>query len=151
MNMSIKEEKSSIKVLVVYESFESGIRAARVYEHLVSTMKGDFLFDVAFYRWDVLEVLVIGENTVRKAEGADLILVAPESCAEVPVGLRRWMGKWVPPKAEQGQNSALVLVAKQEEIIEGKLVDFLKSMAQQGKMTFITGESAIAEMFKGRD
>lgn len=136
---SSAEDSPPLKIVVAYESFESGLHAAQVYQHLVEMLDHDYAFEVDFWRFEVLKVPSIGEVGANKAAQADLILIAVEGNSMLPVDFQLWVEKWIEKKV--GQDSALVLVArptKESAPATVSLLAYLRGVAARGAMTFIS-------------
>lgn len=142
---------TNFKVFIAYESFESGLKAVEVYQHLLRRFENDFSFDVDFWRFEALQVPSIEQRAAEQASKADMVVIAVDGVRRLAVEFQHWIETWIRKKV--GQDSALVFLAKHPSEIEASSTYFrayLRGVAVRGDMTFIADSSMISAETKER-
>lgn len=99
--------KPPLHVLIAYEDFASGLRAKRLFDHLVGVGGEFFSFRCHLWKFDVLDLPDLGERAVREAERADMIIISAHEGWELPTVVEE---KLLPPVGSK-QGPARPLVA----------------------------------------
>src|SRR5262249_15063283 len=73
------------------------------------------------------------EQAAAEALGADLIVISVRGDAELPDHVKNWIGRWAPRKRGE---AALVALLQQDPGSCEPLDDYLRQVAEQGRMDF---------------
>ncbi len=134
---------NNFKVVVAYQSFESGLLAVRVYQDVTRRLERDLASDVDFWRFEVFGIASVAEAAAKAAGQANLVMIAVEGDQSLPGECQNWIEKWIDKKA--GQDSALSLVSKHSSEAAKDLAAirvYLRDLALRGNMAFISNPAS---------
>ncbi|MBI4664328.1 MAG: hypothetical protein HY735_36490 [Verrucomicrobia bacterium] len=137
------KRRLALNVVIAYDTFESGLTAAQLYQHTIQNFSADYLFEVAFWRFEVLCIPFIADRAAAEAAQADMIILAVDNGEKLPDEIRDWIEKWVIHKP--GRDSALVFVSRNPAPERRAAVAnqaYLRDIALRGEMTFLTDLNA---------
>ena len=89
------EQKQTINVLMVYEDFESGLRAKHLYDRISHQMKQECIVNQSMWKVDVLLIQSLGAIAGEDAAMADIIILSLRGDRELCKTLNDWMEHWV--------------------------------------------------------
>ncbi|MBI4664329.1 MAG: hypothetical protein HY735_36495 [Verrucomicrobia bacterium] len=138
-NESAVEPSRTLRILVAYDGFESGLRALQLYQRMSRNFDHEFFFDVDFWRFEILIRPSFGEEAALQAAQADIVIIAVDGTCSLPFEVQIWIEKWVRKKT--GQQSAFVyLPANPCQGTQGStyLRAYLRGVAVRGNMDFIS-------------
>jgi hypothetical protein len=97
----------ALAVQIVYEDKETGLCARRTFEHVVDHFSGEADFEVALWRFDLLQDDTLRQLAARAAAAADIVLIAAHGRERLPEAVSSYVEEWLALKP--GVPPALVL------------------------------------------
>jgi hypothetical protein len=83
--------EAELKVALVYEDFEMGVRGRQVVEHSVRQLRAPVTTRMSLWRFDLLQLVEFRSAASRHAEEADILIVAPRNPTQLPGPLTSWL------------------------------------------------------------
>lgn len=105
--VAFNQETPTLRVQMVYEDAETGLRAKRALESLAGHLELDADFNIGLSRFDLLREKAFRELAAREAEGADILLLSAHGNETLPPGVLAWLEEWLIRNA--GEPRALVV------------------------------------------
>jgi len=127
------EVRPHFNVVMIYEDFECGKRAMRIYDYLVANLGSEFTFDHQMWKFDVLKLPKLREMAVSDAAAADIILVSTRQGEELPTPVKTWVDSWLPMGCEA---IALVALFDGEPERAGGAFQYLSAVACKAGIQF---------------
>src|SRR5258708_29781053 len=127
----------AIKVAVVYEKFEAGIRAKELSDWLASQADPPFPIESTLWCFDVLSHPQMRDFAAADVLAADLVILSAVGGKPLPEQVRSWMELWLPEK--RGGFTAMVLLLDRHEAALDQSASartFLQLAAEEAGMDF---------------
>jgi hypothetical protein len=90
-----------LKVLLLYEDAETGLRAKRSVAALHGQGDVDASVETRLWRLDLLSTAWLREQAAAEAVDADVIIVSLHGDDELPEAMREWLSLWLERKANR--------------------------------------------------
>ncbi|MBM3838183.1 MAG: hypothetical protein FJ398_09490 [Verrucomicrobia bacterium] len=133
------EQDSEFTVVIVYQDFHCGLRAAQLYERITKQFVQDCRFQLHLWKSDILTLPAMVQSSSEIAAAADLVIFSLDAASEISSRLKSWIEKWVEGRSER--DAALVaLFSHVGEPVSGLAAAraYLNDVARRRKMQFIT-------------
>ena len=85
--------------VLIYDSFTTAVRGKAFCDQLAGKLQVRCRLDESLWRSDLLGIPAIRQEAARAALSSDFIVIALGGDAELPDGLDRWCGEWMPRAA----------------------------------------------------
>jgi hypothetical protein len=125
------------RVVIVYETYAIGAAAMGLCQRLVEKFDGSYLFRFAIESFDELEQEPRFEQSLKAAEGADMIVVG--SAGALPAKFLAWFGQCVEHRREDGP-VALVDMTSDTGPHAREVHELLRRTAQAHRLDLICKE-----------
>ena len=124
----------AFKVLIVYESFEWGIRAKEMVARLVARTHPGFAIECDAWNFQLLSQPQLLHLATGRAATADMVILSAHRASQLPYHVKHWIQGWLPqPNTEA---AALVAMFGEHEQTAAPLHTHLSQMAQMGGRDF---------------
>jgi hypothetical protein len=95
---------SRVHVVVAYEDYDAGKRAQRACQQLLEIARLDLqASSTDLWKFDMLKLKAMRATAIEESAGADLLVLATQDGAALPVGVRDWVQRSLmhssPPRA----------------------------------------------------
>lgn len=80
-----------VSVVVAYEDYDAGKRAQKACQQLLQLTHLEKSLSTDLWKFDMLKLRAMRAAAVEEAAEADLLVVAPQDGADLPVGVREWI------------------------------------------------------------
>jgi hypothetical protein len=133
-----------LKVLIVHENTTAGLQAANVLQSLATQMENKLGIDVNpweicshVWRFEWLQNPHLCEQAVSESIDSDMIIIATDSCTELPATIRSWIESVLPRK--QGAIALVALLGKKDGPQSGVLPSerYLRQLANHYQVDFL--------------
>src|ERR1043166_5679342 len=111
--VAFNQETPTLRVQMVYEDAETGLRAKRALESLAGHLELDADFNIGLSRFDLLREKAFRELAAREAEGADILLLSAHGNETLPPGVLAWLEEWLIRNA--GRQRFVAVRGKQQD------------------------------------
>ncbi len=98
----------SLKVLLVYEDFETGLTARHTLDGIIQAFDAAADVQVNLWRFDLLVDPVLRGEAAEEANEAELVIVSLHGHEPLPSGAKSWLDEWF--GRERKHESALVVL-----------------------------------------
>lgn len=130
-------ELAVLKVMLVYEDTDAGLRAKLALEHLPRELKLAKDFSITFWRQDLLSLPWLREQAALEACDADAIIISIDETANTPEEVKDWLNRWLHHKG--GDDCALGVLVDERSFRNGTTcpgVTYLRAIAETAKANF---------------
>ncbi|HWW01551.1 MAG TPA: hypothetical protein VNZ64_17770 [Candidatus Acidoferrum sp.] len=103
---AVREGPLKLAVLLVYEDFETGLRAREAIDQTVQRLAADADLHVNLWKFELLHEPALYQQAVNEAVEADIVFIAARGHQELPDAVRLWVRQWLALKG--GEPCALV-------------------------------------------
>jgi hypothetical protein len=127
----------TFNVVIVYEDFESGMRARMTWERCLPDLDHQFTIRSSMWKFDVLQLPRLRDIAAHDAAAADMVIISTHGEGELALAVRRWIELWLSQRANN--STALVALHDQNWTDDGKLSPvcaYLRRVAEKGNMDF---------------
>ena len=80
----------NLKVLIVYEDFQTGLRARRSLDDIMQQLPGEADMQIVLWRWDLLVKPVLRQEAMKEASEADILFVSAHNLGEF-TAIKMWL------------------------------------------------------------
>ena len=87
-------DNPAFNVVIAYDKAESASRAMRLVDGLVAEFGNDFMVHRDLWRFDILALPGVREETSTSAAQANLVVVAADGDTDLPVPVKTWLERW---------------------------------------------------------
>lgn len=110
MAMSISSENSVdfVRVVVLYDTLDSGCRAKGYLDRLQIRSRGAVQFAMKLWRFDMIELVQGQDVHADNSTQAEMVIVTLQSGRALPPAVMRWLHAWA--ERRQVEDAALVLL-----------------------------------------
>lgn len=132
------ETPPPMRVVIVYEDVDCGLRAMQLYERLTREYEREFSFQLDLWRWEILGMPAIGDLAAYAAAAADMVLMSITGRTELSPVIKSWVENWIPRKTES--DGALVLLLDKpndHSAYQASTVSYLRSAASGANVKFM--------------
>jgi hypothetical protein len=136
-NHADNTELAVLKVMLVYEDTDAGLRAKLALEHLPRELRLAENFRTTFWRKDLLSLPWLREQAALEACDADAILISMDERADTPGEVKDWLNRWLHHKGSDG--CALGILVDEQSFRDGEAcpgITYLREFAQTAKAIF---------------
>ena len=92
---AFNDEAPTLRVQLVYEDAQTGLRAKQALESLAEHLKLEADFHIGLSRFDLLREPAFRELAAREAEHADILLLSAHGRDVLPPGVLSWLEQWL--------------------------------------------------------
>ena len=132
-------ENPHFNVVIAYDQAESASRAMRLVDGLVAEFGNDFIVHRDLWRFDILALPAVREETSASAAHADLVVIAAAADAELPVPVKNWLERWSAESFPGTTALAAVLQARPSLDPDASSVHcYLQALAREAGHEFFT-------------
>jgi hypothetical protein len=133
-----------LKVIIVHENTTSGLHAANMLQEIATRLKEQLGIEVdpwevcsRVWRFDWLQNPKLCEQAVSESINSDMIIIATESCTELPAAVRSWIESVLPRK--QGAAALVALLGTKDGLPSGELPSarYLRQLANHYQVDFL--------------
>lgn len=129
------------RVVIVYETHAIGLAAMRLCQRLMDKFNDSYLFRVATESFDGLEQEPRFEQSLKAAEGADMIFVG--SAGALPARFLKWFKQCVEHQREEDAPVALVDMTSDISTHAEDVHELLRSAAKAHPLDLISKEQLV--------
>ena len=104
---AVGEWPPRLGALVVYEDFQTGLRARQTLYRLAHRLEADVESRLNLWRMDLLEEASLCARAAQEAAEADIVFVSAHGGEKLPAAVNLWMEEWLCQKGSE--RCALVL------------------------------------------
>lgn len=114
--LPIHTQHAALKVVMIYDTFEAGLRGRMFVHHLERDLGEGCGLDLGIWRSDLLDVPGFRDGAVGEAVASEMIIVSLGDDPDNPKSIESWLAGWLPGKTVP---SALVVLAVQPFELDG--------------------------------
>ncbi len=140
-------DSSTIKVVIIYEDFASGVRAKHFTERLSEELGCSCEFSESLWRSELLEIPVVAADAARDAASCDYLVVSLRGDGALPWATRRWIEAQLDGAAGRRPWVIALLGSEQgkRRVLDGNRHYLRSTCAARGVDFFSLAESQSAE------
>lgn len=105
---AIREERR-LDALLLYEDFSTGLRAQRLLEEVVNSMKVEVDSQAQLWRFELLHEPALLELAADKAAQADIVFLSTHGQNDVPAAVYAWFRRWLARKSSEPRALVVLL------------------------------------------
>jgi hypothetical protein len=141
-----------LKILILYQEFQCGLRAMQIYKRLHHDWHGDFAFQLDLWNPEVLEIPHLNDRMSRQFRDADMILLGLGGDRPVSDRLLDWMEGQTSGPNNDGRALVVVLESGRPDLgMDSMLRQRLKNLAFRQRMDFLVAGSEIATQSRNEE
>jgi hypothetical protein len=132
------EESPVFDVLIVYEDFETGKNARRVYDFLSEQLGKDCRFSTHLWKFEVLGIPKLRELAAKEAAATDIFIVTFHGGKPLPKDFKYWIEHWSNHDRHPLALVALYNTQPGNEVEDARNQEYLATVAAQAGMEFFS-------------
>src|SRR5688500_15836019 len=121
---------AAIRILIAYDTIQTGKRAEAIYERLLERLGDSFEFEQQLWRFDLLEDPVLRGLAAQDAAQADIVIVATDNDSDLPIAVQQWLESAL--KQHVGAAALVALTRHHKPPVQ----PYLEDVARRGGMDF---------------
>ena len=121
---------AAIRILIAYDTIQTGKRAEMIYERLLERLGNNFEFEQQLWRFDLLEDHILRELAAQDAAQADIVIIATDNDSDLPISVQLWLESAL----EQHVGAAALVALTRHH--KPPVQPYLEDVARRGGMDF---------------
>ena len=95
------EGQMTLDAVMLYEDLNTGLRGKGVLDGAARLFPGSPHFNLAIWRFDVLQAAIVRELALHKASVADIVVLSAHGGRALPKVVARWLRHWLGQKRDE--------------------------------------------------
>lgn len=129
-------ERTDLKVIIVYDEYDSGAHAMEIYARLVEGLAPDCGFDLRLWKFEPMGIPELAAEAAEEALSADLIVVSLNGNHPLPPEVHPWLDLWLAERTEPGAFGLLLNGSPNREV-----ESFFADVARAARLDFVTNQA----------
>lgn len=121
---------AAIRILIAYDTIQTGKRAEAIYERLLERLGNNFEFEQQLWRFDLLGDPLLRELAAQDAAQADIVIIATDNDSDLPIAVQQWLESAL--KQHVGAAALVALTRHHQPPVQ----PYLEDIARRGGMDF---------------
>ena len=111
---SIMARSGTIRMVIVYEDFDSALRAVGFLAKMTVELRSQLLITSYFWKFDALNLPELHEQAAQEAATAEMVVISTRDGPDLPANIKFWIDHWLTQKRDN--SSALVEIVDENEV-----------------------------------
>jgi hypothetical protein len=133
---------STFNIVVACEDSETGARALKACDEIVSRLWRDFRFSTGLWKFDDLRKSSAAQAAAREATQADMVILSAHARQDLPEEVKTWLEQWITNKTDV-RRALVALLDNQSDSGNGSSLaeKYLEEAARRGDLDFFCNRS----------